>query len=110
MRARQAARLWCSVAPPKLVALTLGDVMPVPGRGLRVLVCRSKTDQHQVERAHWRGQDSLRGYMQAVSWRFARGATALFSTPDGTAAPPVSDFSATITCMSCSKLGRGTKF
>jgi site-specific recombinase XerD len=30
----------------ELVALTLGDVTPVPGRGLRVLVRRSKTDQH----------------------------------------------------------------
>src|SRR5271165_3367931 len=29
----------------ELVALTLGDVTPVPGRGLRVLVRRSKTDQ-----------------------------------------------------------------
>ena len=30
----------------ELVALTLGDVETVPGRGLRVLVRRSKTDQH----------------------------------------------------------------
>ena len=30
----------------ELVALTLGDVTTVPGRGLRVLVRRSKTDQH----------------------------------------------------------------
>ena len=30
----------------ELVALALGDVEPVPGRGLRVLVRRSKTDQH----------------------------------------------------------------
>jgi integrase len=29
----------------ELVALTIGDVEPVPGRGLRVLVRRSKTDQ-----------------------------------------------------------------
>jgi len=30
----------------ELVALQLGDVEPVPGRGLRLLVRRSKTDQH----------------------------------------------------------------
>jgi site-specific recombinase XerD len=30
----------------ELVALTLGDVETVPGRGLRLLVRRSKTDQH----------------------------------------------------------------
>ena len=30
----------------ELVALRLGDVTPVPGRGLRLLVRRSKTDQH----------------------------------------------------------------
>jgi integrase len=30
----------------ELVALTLGDVTPVPGKGLRVLVRRSKTDPH----------------------------------------------------------------
>ncbi len=30
----------------ELVALKLGDVVTVPGRGLRVLVRRSKTDQH----------------------------------------------------------------
>jgi integrase len=30
----------------ELVALRLGDVEPVPGRGLRLLVRRSKTDQH----------------------------------------------------------------
>ena len=30
----------------ELVALTLGDVQLVPGRGLTVLVRRSKTDQH----------------------------------------------------------------
>ncbi len=30
----------------ELVALCLGDVVPVAGRGLRVLVRRSKTDQH----------------------------------------------------------------
>jgi integrase len=30
----------------ELVALQLGDVVTVPGRGLRVLVRRSKTDQH----------------------------------------------------------------
>jgi integrase len=30
----------------ELVALQLGDVVSVPGRGLRVLVRRSKTDQH----------------------------------------------------------------
>ena len=30
----------------ELVALELGDVVTVPGRGLRVLVRRSKTDQH----------------------------------------------------------------
>ena len=30
----------------ELVALRLGDVAPVPGRGLTVLVQRSKTDQH----------------------------------------------------------------
>jgi len=30
----------------ELVALQLGEVVPVPGRGLRVLVRRSKTDQH----------------------------------------------------------------
>ncbi len=35
----------------ELVALQLGDVEPVPGRGLRLLVRRSKTDQHG------RGQD-----------------------------------------------------
>ncbi len=35
----------------ELVALRLGDVEPVPGRGLRLLVRRSKTDQHG------RGQD-----------------------------------------------------
>ena len=32
--------------PAPLVALHLGDVAPVPGRGLRLLVRRSKTDQH----------------------------------------------------------------
>ena len=30
----------------ELVALSIGDVEPVPGRGLRLLVRRSKTDQH----------------------------------------------------------------
>jgi integrase len=35
----------------ELVALTLGDVTPVPGRGLRVLVRRSKTDQHGAGQA-----------------------------------------------------------
>ena len=30
----------------ELVALTLGDVETVPGRGLRLTVRRSKTDQH----------------------------------------------------------------
>ena len=30
----------------ELVALRIGDVEPVPGRGLRLLVRRSKTDQH----------------------------------------------------------------
>ena len=35
----------------ELVALRLGDIEPVPGRGLRLLVRRSKTDQHG------RGQD-----------------------------------------------------
>ena len=35
----------------ELVALRIGDVEPVPGRGLRLLVRRSKTDQHG------RGQD-----------------------------------------------------
>jgi site-specific recombinase XerD len=35
----------------ELVALTLGDVETVPGRGLRVLVRRSKTDQHGAGQA-----------------------------------------------------------
>ena len=35
----------------ELVALTLGDVATVPGRGLTVLVRRSKTDQHGAGQA-----------------------------------------------------------
>ena len=35
----------------ELVALTLGDVETVPGRGLRILVRRSKTDQHGAGQA-----------------------------------------------------------
>jgi hypothetical protein len=36
----------------------------------------------QVERAHWRGHDSLRGYMHDICGRFARGVKAPLSTSD----------------------------
>ena len=38
----------------ELVALTLGDVETVPGRGLRLLIRRSKTDQQGQGRGHRR--------------------------------------------------------
>ena len=37
----------------ELVALRIGDVEPVLGRGLRLWVRRSKTDQHGQEVAVW---------------------------------------------------------
>src|SRR5215471_6849979 len=35
----------------ELVALTLGDVEPVPGRGIKLLIRRSKTDPHGKDQA-----------------------------------------------------------
>jgi hypothetical protein len=78
----------------ELVALTLGDVTTVPGRGLKLLVRRSKTDQHAkgqeiaiwanpAEPAFCRPPPSSAGCSTAARRRISTGAAPKRRVPRG---------------------------